>query len=736
MSTVATQPGRIAGVPTAGARRRRFALQTCVLLLAITFACIFLGVISSSRKARAQIDLTGSRQHRLSERTLGILGSLDSTYDVVVAGDMRSVDPLGRARTLDVLDGFGRASERVRLRVIDTSSSAGTREFDGLMTDLAASHKEEIDKQHAAVEAAAGSAVRLAEALQRLSGQLLEARGVVKDSDANAKTLQSMFNDDAAKCRITAETLTRSSSIARAALGQRIAGTEVPAIDAGAAEIGASLAAASNDLAVIGQRADAISRASDVPEIVGDKAAPIAQSIRSLRETADAAAESVARLPVLPILAVARTLERTSAALVIGPPKAGGAGGAIRAIEFEELFPAKQLDSSGKVPSLDLRSRAEELVSTALVALGPAGERAPIVVFVHDMPMRLAPAFQGFTGLVSRLRLRGMETIEWATALDPDPPVVTRIDPEGKRPVVYATLASASNSPDAVARMKRIVDAQNRLVGDGKPMLISVNVSSRPSTRDPDPLTECLVPLGVVADTGRPLLRQVQGPNGRLVTPDQFTTEAVGGADDSSDAHLIARAVHGLRCHFPWPISLSSAANQGGTPTGRKFLPIIQVRDGKDVWGESEWLQFAQVRPQERSLVTNPPANDSAQDDASGLWNVVAAVEVPRSGSSAPQRAVVVGCAPWFLDDATQVQLGVVDGRPVLRAPGNIELFESSVYWLAGQDELIARSATAESVPLIPALGEGPMLIIRWMLIAGLPVIVLLIGAGWRLIRG
>jgi hypothetical protein len=346
------------------------------------------------------------------------------------------------------------------------------------------------------------------------------------------------------------------------------------------------------------------------------------------------------------------------------------------------------------------------------------------------MPERLAPAFNGMSGVVERLRLRGMEILEWATAMEAEPPALSRIDPTGARPAVYVTLTSLANDPQAAMRLKSMADAQNRLVSDGKAVLFSPIVSTSPSMGNADPLVECLGPLGVQADTGRPLLRQVQGPTGRLVTPDHFTTEVVGGAEQ----HPIARAIEGLRCHFPWPVGIERSADSD--KLGTRFTPIIQIRDAKDVWGETEWLSFLQKRPEERALLINPPANDSPRDDGRGAWTIVAAAERTRSGSAAPQRVVVVGCSRWFVDSATQASLGVVDGRPVFRAPGNIELFEASVYWLAGQDEMIARSATAESVPLIPNLGEGPLRLIRWMLVAGLPVLVLLLGAAWRLVRG
>lgn len=717
-----------AGVPSAGARRRRFALQTLVLLMAITFACVFAGVIGASRRARVQVDLTGSSQHRLSERTRGILGNLDGAYQVVVAGDLGSVDPLGRARTMDVLDAFSRASDKVRVRVIDTASAAGVREFDGLIGDLAAQHKDEIERQRAAVVAGAEACESLAKALTAQSGAYLDAKGLVQDSDAQAGVLRGALEDDAARCRVSAERLTRSAGIAREALKRTIGVTGVPAVDVGAKELGVTLTGVSSDMGTVFRRAEAIAKEQSLPARVRERVGPIAVSVQQLRESADMAAERVTRLPALALVSVARILEKTSAALVLGPARAGRAGVQIRAIEFGDLFPTRKVDASQAAPSLDLRSRAEELLSTALVALGPAGARAPIVVFVHDMPLRLEPSYQGVSGVVERLRLRGIDVAEWATALDADPPALTALDPDKVRPVVYATLASAANTAEAALRMKRMADAQNRLMGESASMLISMNVSTRPATRDEDPLTECLKPIGVTADTGRPLLRQVQGPNGRVVVPDHYITEGVG-------EHAIAHAVNGLRCHFPWPVGLKNAAVKEGQKAPASFETLMRVRD-KDTWGESEWLSFAQRSVADRSMLVNPPAADSARDDTSGEWSVVAAVERGVAGLSRPQRVVVVGCAPWFFDDITLAQLGVVDGRPVARAPGNVELFEASVYWLAGQDDMIARSATAEAVPLIPNLAEGTFRLLRWVLILGLPVVVLLIGAAMRLLRG
>jgi hypothetical protein len=92
------------------------------------------------------------------------------------------------------------------------------------------------------------------------------------------------------------------------------------------------------------------------------------------------------------------------------------------------------------------------------------------------------------------------------------------------------------------------------------------------------------------------------------------------------------------------------------------------------------------------------------------------------------QRLLVVGSNGWFVDPIVAPRR-VVDGMMIAEAPGNLELLEAGVWWLAGREDRILRSATAESVPLVPNLSAGAMSALRWGLIGGLPLGVLLLGA-------
>ena len=133
-----------------------------------------------------------------------------------------------------------------------------------------------------------------------------------------------------------------------------------------------------------------------------------------------------------------------------------------------------------------------------------------------------------------------------------------------------------------------------------------------------------------------------------------------------------------------------------------------------------------------------------ASDDDAGVskgaegagadWVLAASIErmLPRGDK---QRALVFGSNSWFIDTMA-AQRTNVDGRESLAFPGNWELFVASINWLAGRDELIQRGVAATSVATIPNLTDPQLGALRWGLTLGLPVLVLLVGAAWRMWRG
>jgi hypothetical protein len=163
--------------------------------------------------------------------------------------------------------------------------------------------------------------------------------------------------------------------------------------------------------------------------------------------------------------------------------------------------------------------------------------------------------------------------------------------------------------------------------------------------------------------------------------------------------------------------------------------PAIEVaRAG--AWAEAEWLGlwrfFAQQRVEAAAGGGLPVPNEGV-DDLRGPWTVAYLAE-RRLRDGAAQRLVAVGANGWFFDSQTLPSV-TEDGRTVLANPGNSELFDASISWLAGQDELIAPGPTARAVARVRPMSEGRQRLLGWLIIAGLPLAILGLGAAVRVAR-
>jgi hypothetical protein len=233
-------------------------------------------------------------------------------------------------------------------------------------------------------------------------------------------------------------------------------------------------------------------------------------------------------------------------------------------------------------------------------------------------------------------------------------------------------------------------------------------------------MAAALPEFGLSADTGRSLLRERFTAGGRLV--DAYATLVAAATE-----HPVGASVKGLLTRLEWPVALTHAEQPGA-----RTWALYRI-DDKGAWAESQWLGYWQVRQADHERVPDKPTRDSQRDSGAGPWVVAAAAErTTQDGDT--QRLIAVGSNTWFADRIAQERT-LVDGRPAATFPGNAEFFEASVYWLAGQDGMIAPTATARSAPLIKPLGPGTLRMLRWLVIGGLPALVLLTGLAWRMLR-
>jgi len=722
----ATPPAALPRVPPSNRARGQRLFQSAALMFAVTTCCVLMGLLAT--RYPVWVDATSTRSHRLSPRTLDALAKLRGATELVVTVNSAAIDGRSAERTRDVLDTLGRASDKLTVTIVDVASASGAASLDGVWQRIGTRYADELRKHQTIIAALATHEAELGLQLGRLSGLFADAETSVGEGEKNAEAMKRFLGDAALFCRLGAKDIADALEKSRELVKTPIGRSPVPSFDSETVALRQPLATIGAQLSQTAQTLEAAAKASDeqLPTSVRDRLKPLSAEVNAVRDRLARVEAGMGDLPRMPLVNVARVLERSSAVLVIGPPPEAGVAGAGRdlaAVDIDALFPARNAGSDVPQTRIDMRAKTEEVIGSAIASLvNPA---PPILILLHGEDARFAPDFARFVEVFERLRLRGIDVVEWPVWIDKDLPSLTKINPKGDRPVVFATIYTIPSTPQDAARYVTLARTVEQLASAGKPMLISLNPSTMPAIGQPDAMAEFLGPMGLKVDTGRPLLHQVSTPSNPVATAETFLT-ASGGE------HPISRAINGLRVRLPWAMALHPQQGAGAAVT-----PLLGVEADGKTWGESQWIEFRSVPLNQRAFIRSQdqPRPDSQRDDAQGPWVVGAAVERKLTEPAKTQRLVVIGSNGWFLDEVAE-SAQLVDNRRSLVNPGNTELFEASIYWLAGQDAAIGASPQAEAAPVIPALSAGTVGAIRWALIAGLPMLILLVGAVWRLVKG
>lgn len=733
MTSNAEIPASADRLPPRRGRRTRAVVTGLVLVAASLGAAGF--ATFASTNARVRFDVTADGEQKLAPRTRVIMDRMTEPYRIVIAADYRAVDGGARLRVADVLDEMGRATAKFRSSMIDTTSPGGVREYHKLVAELIDRDSEVLHDQAASIELAGAGATSLAVWLNdTLSATLLSIQESTPGGTAETDRARAFFEQAAAAARIAARDLTTAASKLPESLNQQMEGKSLPDTPAASAKLAAAMRPAVTFLDRLDDELKAFANASAFAGPAADMARPLAGLVEERRASSAVVLDSLTRMKKPDVLRIVDVLRVGSAALVIGPP-----GGGLAAIDLDALLPARGNAEVGGTRA-DQRRRTEEMLGTALASLMTPIK--PIVVLTHGEPRRFMSDVPLLVKLEERLSFRGIDTVEWAAAVDADPPSLSAIDPNGKRPVVFVALspdssagAGSKGEPSGADRAAALAVSLQSQLEAGRNVLLSLNPSVLPGYGEVDPLGGLLSRFGLSADTGRPLLTEVIGPAGRFVDTDRTAI-----ANDNE--HPIANAAKGLVTLLPWPIGISERP----APTNARvtFWPIFSLPAAESVWAESQWLKVWQTPREQRMGMPDAPTFDSGRDsklpsgkvepETDQRWTVAAAAERFEVGAPT-QRIVVVGSNSWFIDRVARRQVEV-DGRPVPAFPGNYEFLEAAVMWLANQDDLIAQSPTARSVPTVRDLHSVTVTRLRLGVIAGLPLLSLVLGLAYRLMRG
>ncbi|MFI4898296.1 MAG: hypothetical protein ACIARR_10775 [Phycisphaerales bacterium JB059] len=689
-----------------------------VLLVVFTLATgasmLLVGLLADRHSFRVDLSLTGA--HRLSERTTRTLAQLTGEYEIVAAFDRARTPRAIGDRVLDVLEEISQRSEGVRLTTIDVSSSTGVAQLDELSARLALRDAPTIETQRRVLGTAFGELERLAGELDALSPALQRIGAQIPEEAPGSANNRAFFEQQSAVARVAGRELRTLVESVRTRL-------ESDELAFDAQGMGQTLAAALATLAsqqgALSDQLAAFSEAEIIPPEARASARPLARATRARRDELAVLGDELGRLDRPDSVRVARALERNQALLVIGPPGEG-----VAAVDLDLILPTTvaAFESTGISAAATIARRTEELVTSAIGSL--ASPVRPIVVVTHGERARGLSMDGVFAPMSDRLSQRGIDVVEWAAAVEPDPPDLVALDPSAERPRVYlvintnsAVAARAEGEAGGSQRAQALGRAIDRLVEQGESVLVSLNPSVFPTYGDTDPTGRALEQFGIKALTGRPLLRRVVGERGVMVGSELRPVASLG-------EHAIAEAIFGLEIRLPWAIPME--LEEGATP-------LLAVEDTPSLWGESQWGLLWQTPAAEHALLPDQPEPGGERDLESDRWVVAACGTRAHETTGRTQRIVAIGSNGWLVRDVAGSPR-VVDGRIV--APGNLELLEASVLWLAGQDELIAQSAQADAISLIKPMSSTGRRTLGWSLIGGLPLVILLFGLGWRLARG
>lgn len=695
-------------------RRARFGAATVVILVATGVSCVMANLIA--HKVPMRMDVTSVGEHRLSERTRTLLDSLTGDYEVIIAADWRMKDRRVATRVQDALDRFDSASEHVSTTIIDTGTPSGLASYDALLSRLVEREADQIRAQQALlsqalaqVEASGTLYTSMAEVMIGMADALTGADPIIQQS-------RTYFLNQANQLRSAAAEETAAAVEGREALSTPGGALDVPALHQTRLLLERRLAKIDTDQSVLAQNLGVF--ASDrMPEEVARAAGQLRDQVRARRDQVAIMLDRVARLEMLDVTRVAGVLTAGEAAVVIGPDGLVG-------IDMTMLLPPGAWLDRERGVEADMGRRAEELLASAVGTL--ASPDRPIVIVVHGQPGPFIDQIPVIEIVRRRLEIQGIDMVEWPVVAEPDHPDLSEIDPTGRRTPVYVMIGTNTNpttqedGPSGPERAEMLGRVLEQLVADGQRIMFSLVPSYLPGIGVDDPMLMALAPFGLSADTGRPLLREVATEDGRRI-------ESLFRLKARTDQNPLLEAIGELPTALDWPVGLTINPAEGATHH------VLFKIDGDDTWGESQWANFQQTPPDQRAAMPNPPAPNAGRDWVDGPFVVGVAAERRIEGTNLTQRAMVMGSYNWFFDQLTN-EATLIDERIVATNPGNAELFEAGVLWLAGRDDLIARSPTARATPRIGAIAPNRLNAIRWILVAGLPGLVLLLGGLWRLV--
>lgn len=369
-------------------------------------------------------------------------------------------------------------------------------------------------------------------------------------------------------------------------------------------------------------------------------------------------------------------------------------------VTLDQMFKAADAQQEIREPQF----LGEEKITGAL--LGMQQKLMPMVVFVSNPQLPALGQRGMFRAMGQRLENSRFRVEEWSPQGRPGPmgqmmPAAEPPKPDPGQRVVWIVLPMMPANPMMPMQTggaERVITLlhERAMVGDGAMLILSYDQGGAVGV--PDPMTLWAQQWGIIAQNDRMILRE------QLLADRRTAAQGVMAISQWPQQLAITRALSGFTAVFAAssPLILADAQSQPAGEGGLQIFPLAVVQ-GEGLWTEREPQATSKYKP----------------ESAAKQFTIAAAAQ---KGDS---RLVVVADPVWATDQLST--------NPAF--PGNAELFVNSVYWLSGLEDMIAASARTQDIRRVGEISPNGMLMLRWAMMLGMPLLVASAGMGVWLVR-
>jgi hypothetical protein len=697
----------------------------CIVVIVLV-ALVTYGAQQLTRRLGLRSDTTAGSVHSLKPQSVNIVKNLHQKVRLVglypkPSDKMQSAnDPESEKYyrfVSDLLDEYAGAGGKVSVEMIDPV--AEPTKVDQLLTQVSSQYGKGTKQYRDALGEFPGLLKQIKafadEQSKRIAALPLKE---VKDSD-----LRQTMQLAAATVQGFPELLQRSQDQVDQELKSKL-----PDYQGAASQVERNLDTLSRMLGRVAEDFSKLKDQKGVPAAIQQYAAQAAPAFDAIKKQSDAMVAKLKGLGELKQLDTLRENLKSRSILVLGEKD-------MRIIPFERVWTAPKNIAGMDVEqvSRSLRFAGEQQVSTAIAALEQ--KKQTKVVFIRPGGAPLTEAGNMFqeggplSDIAEQLRQYNFDVLEkditgqWAMQQQMQrqgmPPTPEPSDDEIKD-AIWVVLSFAPKmgrqGPNPLGPK-----LQEHLKEGGSALVLFFPMA--------DDLSDALKDWGVKARTDLVAMHEPVSAQGTATSdildnaqrmPIVFVTRQYGD-------HPLAKPLQSLPSLLSPIIPVQTQAANGITVT-----PLIPIPQTPASWGESDVNDALQGKAAQFTPAQGAEGGDLANTAQSPLY-AGAAVEKKDGG-----RLVALGALQFAMNQILEIpdQTMLKRGVMVSQFPGNAELFENSIFWLAKMKSMLAISPEALQISRIEPMSDAQLAWWRWgLLIVLLPLGVVVAGAGVYLNR-